>query len=486
MNLPDRLQCPHCKGRLIVASADALHCAVCERTIPIMDGIADFTAVQPAGVGSTQDRISARQHPADMADPFVPILAAAGDRWPASLGDTLQFGCGRGETSHTIVAEQGFHSLLVLDSETEMLQSCRRRIGARAHDADHPVAYARLDAGLTAIRDVVADTVIATGLLAGIGDVRGFLASVYRVLKPGGRAAFVVPNRRYHEAMCRAIAQALVQWRARDGAWPPGQEVALAIVAQTRRLLVHRGDPGFLSGLPDKHLFDSEWLEDVGTEVGFATAEMIPLQPDPVGTDTISRMCRSAGAPDSFTETVGELAAAAGRPFFNLLARQDTAASMLLWLTKGPGPSVRTFTDRQSPQPVRFGLAQAALGGLAPRWSVELSARDTPNGIIVSLGGWCLCNADVRWVRLTLDDVTRCAPVWRPRPDVQDVLNRHGLYHPLNALCSGLTGEILFGGVHPNDNVCAFRLEVVLIDGLVLTGPAPERLSMNEKVVIAH
>jgi hypothetical protein len=113
-------------------------------------------------------------------------------------------------------------------------------------------------------------------------------------------------------------------------------------------------------------------------------------------------------------------------------------------------------------------------------------AHDKPDGILVSVGGWCLCNTDVRWIRLTVDGVTGHVPVWRPRPDVHDVLNRGGLYHPLNTLCSGLADEVLFEGAHATDNACAFRLEIVLANGLVVTGPAPETLMINKQMVIAH
>jgi SAM-dependent methyltransferase len=439
-----------------------------------------------ASAGSDHYRGDLRADEARAAGLLRRILAAAGDRWPGSLGDTIEFGCGRGETSYSIAAGQRFRSLLMLDTEIEMVQASRTRLLPLGLGPDRPVTYATLSGGQDAIRDAVADTVVGTGLLSGISDVRAFLATVHRVLKPGGRAVFVVPNRRYHEAMCLAMAEALVQRRARDGAWPEGQDAALEILARTKRLLVHRNDTGFLASLSDKHLFDSEGLVDLCSELGFATAEMIPLDPDPIGIETMRRTCREGGAPDSFTETFDALAASVGKPFFALLARQDASASMLLWLTKASGPHVRVFTYRASPPQAGFVGPEAALGGAAPRWSVELLARETPDGIQLSVGGWCLCNTDVQWVRLTLDGVTGDVPVWRPRPDVHDVLNRGGLYHPLNTLCSGLASEVLFEGARATDRACAFRLEVILASGLIVTGPAPEMLVMDEPMVIAH
>jgi SAM-dependent methyltransferase len=488
MKLPDRIHCPNCKGRLAAVSAVSaatLGCAGCGRTIQVIDGIADFAADSSQGSGDG-GHSGARFNEAGATALLERMLTAAGDRWPNVLGDMIEFGCGRGETTHAIAIGQRPRSLLVFDIEIEMLQACRTRLAALDLGVDLLVAYATFGGAGDVIRDAAADTVIGTALLSGIGDVRAFLAMVYRVLKPNGRAAFVVPNRRYHEAMCRAMAEALVQRRAREGAWPAGHQPVLEILAHTRRLLVHRGDPDALAGLCEKHLFDSEALEDMCHEVGFANVEMLPLDPDPTGAETIRRTCQAAGAADGAFEGFDALAAAAGKPFFDLLARQDSSASMLLLLTKAPGPDIRIFTPRPPPPPAGFAGPEAALGGAPPRWSVELLARDTPAGVMVTVGGWCLCNTDVRWIRLTLDGVTGRVPVWRPRPDVHDVLNRGGLYHPLNTLCSGLADDILFEGTHATENACALRLEIVLTNGLIVTGPAPETLMMNEQMVIAH
>jgi SAM-dependent methyltransferase len=482
MKLPDRIHCPNCKGRLTAVSATTLRCAGCGRTIPAIDDIADF-ADGPSEANADRYHGDPHLNEAGAAALLARILAAAGGRWPNVLGDTIEFGCG--ETTYAIAAGHNFRSLLVLDSEIEMLQACRTRLAPLGFGADRPIGYATLGAG-DMIRDAVADTVIGSALLPGIGDVRAFLAMVYRALKPNGRAVFVVPNRRYHEAMAHAMAEALVQRRARDGAWPEGQQPALEILARTRRRLVHRDDAGFLADLGESHLFDSEALEELCREVGFATAEVLPLDPDPAGAETIRRICQEAGAPDGFLENFGALAASAGKPFFGLLGRQDASAAMLLWLTKASGPDVRIFTPPAPSRPPDFAGPEAALGGAVPRWSVELLARDTSDGILVSVGGWCLCNTDVRWIRLTLDGATGQVPVWRPRPDVHDVLNRGGLYHPLNTLCSGVAGEILFEGAHAAEHACALRLESVLANGLVVTGPAPETLVMNEQMVIAH
>lgn len=486
MRLPDQLHCPGCKGRLAAGSGEGLCCTDCERTVRIVDGIADFVGDSlPLNVGSDRYHGESRGLPVAATDLLVRVQAVAADYWPDFLGDVIAFGCGGGETAYGIAADKGFRTLLVVDTDIEMLRAARTRIALLGLGSDRPVTYATLSGEQDVLRDSVADTIIGTSLLAGVGDVRAFLAMVHRALRPGGRAMFVVPNRRYYEAMCLAMAEALVRRYSRDRTWPEGQDAAVKLLSDLRLLLVHRGDARFLSRLDTKHLFDSEGLEDVGGEVGFGRAEMIPLDPDPGGEETMRRICRESGAPESFWEMFGTLAAAVGQPFFNLLSRQDSSASMLLWLTKAAGPGVRIFTRHRPPQLARVA-ADAAVGGAVPRWSVELLARDTADGIAVTVSGWCLCNADVQWIRLRLGDVVREAPVWRPRPDVHEILNRNGIYHPLNTLCSGLGSELLFEHVHATENAHPFRFDIVLASGVTVAGPTPEALVMDEPMVIAH
>jgi hypothetical protein len=333
----------------------------------------------------------------------------------------------------------------------------------------------------------VADTVIGTAVLPGIGDPRAFLRMVQRILKPNGRALFIVSNRRYRQALCQAMAEALVQRFAHGGVWPEGHLAAIGFLAHARLILLHRGNMALLSDQEEKHLFDSDALEDLGQEAGFATAEMIPLDPDPAGAETARRMWIDAGVPEAAVRMLAPLIASAGQPYFSLLNRQDGSSAMLLWLTKASGPAVHIFNARPPPPPVGLAAApDAVLGGPAPRWSIEVLPRDTPDGIVVALGGWCLINTDVLWVRLTLDGVARVAPVWQPRPDVHEVLNRSHHYHPLNVLCSGIGSELVFAGVHATDNTCPFNLDILVMNGVIVSGPAPQRLVMDELAVIAQ
>jgi len=493
MNPGDYLHCPRCKGRiapvLSASVAATLCCAECGWVIPIVDGIADFVG-DPALPPTDPHRYDGDPRCDDTAsaDLLGRICAAAGDRWPVGLGDVLEFGCGSGQMTRilALALNGAVRRMVVTDTAMDRVQACRERLVTTVPSVDEAAVFATLSFHQDTVRDAVADTVVGATVLPRIGNVRAFLAMVHRVLKPGGRAMFVVPNRRYHQALSQVLAAALVRQFARHGVWPEQHHALLQVLAHTRQRLIHRDDAPFLSNLQDKHFFDSEALEDVALELGFATADTFPLDPDALGIGAVRRLCEEVGLPDALTAEMVPLAVSLGAPYFQLLAPRDQSASMLVWLTKGIGPSLRTFSPRPKPPAVEFARPDLALGGAPPRWSLELVAHDTQDGITVALGGWCLVNTDVSWVRLRLDGITRLAPVWRPRPDVYEALNSHGLYQPLNALCCGLQADLLFDGLHPVDNHCHLHLAIVLANGLIMEGPAPERLVMDKAFTIVQ
>ncbi len=502
MNLADRLHCPNCKGRLtsIMAeslsgsAAGSLSCTDCEAILPAIDGIPDFVGGAPDSDADPLGLIG-DSYGDDVASAALQqrIRLAAGDHWPASLGDVLELGCGGGRMTRplALMLNSSARALIAADTDMAMLRACRDRLVQHGFTADNstdtaPVSLVRLSLHRDSIRDAVADTVIGIDALSRVGDVRAFLGLVHRILRPGGRAFFVARNRRFIQAFCQAMAAALVRSKAREGTWSMEHRQVIGLLASLRRQYVHQGDPVFLSSLRDKHLFSSDALTDLAREVGFATAQVAPLDPDPQGGETIRRLCQEAGIGEGFVAEVAPLAVSTGAPYFGLLARQDASALMLLMLTKGVGPSFQTFSGHTHPPPLAFSRPESALGGVPPRWSIELTARDTPEGIVVAVGGWCLVNTDVVWVRLKVDSVGRDAPIWHPRPDVHDVLNGQGLYHPLNALCSGAGGELLFDGVHSHDRQCAVQLEVVLANGVIVQGAAPKVLLMNELTTIVQ
>ncbi len=502
MKLAELLHCPRCKSVLAAIAAaqpagPVLRCTSCQSVVPLVDGIADFggdraipASPGPASPGPPSDPfvLSADQRDEDAASTgqMEQIRSAAEVRWPYSLDQVLELGCGSGQMTRALALHAEVRGMLVTDTAMDPLRRCRDRLASVAPALRDTLHYARLRDQENAIRDAVADTVVGACALQRCGDPRAFLAMVHRVLKATGRAFFLVPNRRYHQAFCHATATALVQLHLRDGGWPEAGHATLRMLADLRHQLLHRGDQPLLSSRLERHFFDSDALGDLALEIGFATVDVIPLRPDPLGGETTLRFCRDAGIPDDFAADLAPLVASAGAPFFSLLSRQDASATMLLWLTKGVGPTLRTFRARPNVPVVGFATPGAAVGGAPPRWSVELTAQDQPDGIVVSVGGWCLVNTDVVRLRVALNGVSRDAPVWRPRLDVHEVLNSRGLYHPLNALCCGMASDLLFDGLHPVDGQCHLHVEIVLANGMTVRGPAPPALVMNKLLVIAQ
>jgi ubiquinone/menaquinone biosynthesis C-methylase UbiE/uncharacterized protein YbaR (Trm112 family) len=492
MKLAELLQCPQCKSGLTAVAANqfaahALHCTNCECVVPFVDGIADFVGDRPVPA-SDPVVLSSDQRDEDAAstDLMQRIRRAAEDRWPYSLGQVLELGCGGGQMTRALALHAEVRGMLVADTAMDRLRRRRDRLAEVAPAPDPHLHYARLGDQENAIRDAVADTVVGACALQRRADPRPFLAMVHRVLKAGGRAFFLVLNRRYHQAFCHATANALVQSHLRDAGWPEAGHATLRMLADLRHQLLHQGGQPFLFPRLEKYLFDCDALEDLAREIGFATVDVIPLQPDPLGGETTRRFCGDAGIPDEFAAELAPLVASAGAPFFSLLSRQDASATMLLWLTKGVGPTVRSFRARPNAPAVSFAAPDAAVGGAPPRWSIELTARDTPDGVVVSVGGWCLVNIDVVRLRVALNSVSRDAPVWRPRLDVHEVLNTRGQYHPLNALCCGMASDLLFDELHPEEDVCHLHVEIVLANGMTVRGPAPPALVMNELLIIAQ
>ena len=113
------------------------------------------------------------------------------------------------------------------------------------------------------------------------------------------------------------------------------------------------------------------------------------------------------------------------------------------------------------------------------RWALSLAAEAAPAGIRLKVEGWCLANADIKSVRVTLDGVARQAPVWLPRADVHLVMNGEGRYAAWNSLCCGFDCEMLFEAVHPAGPQLAATAEVVFGDGRFVPIMTSERLRLG-------
>lgn len=485
--LLDKYHCPLCRGALRPFSADYLVCQSCNEPVSVQDGVLDFvrgrfdTILDAEHYDETHRITDAR-----VDRNYQAMKRFAGERWPAGLGSVLEVGCGTGLLSRALIGHGDARDIVLTDVSVGMLTTCRDQLAQRGLLGSVPVSFATYSSAENCFRDAVFDTCAGTSVLHHIPDVRGFLAAVFRCLKPGGRVFFMEPNLRFHRALMQTLADVMAQLLARDDAFSADRQKLVNILAEGRRAMLHQGDIAYLSDLEDKHMFIAEDFEQMGMELGFASAAALPCGNHPTGIAIVASLCGQLGIGDTVRKEVLELLPAYSTRYFANLSRRDLSSVFLLWLDKGIGPQLRHF---EAPVPTEETpylqeTPPDPAGGLPARWSFGLEAWPTEDGLALRITGWCLVNADVSWVRVTLGGVTRETAVWRPRTDVQQVINGAGLYAAWNALCCGIETEIGFEGVAPSSDGVPLAIAVVLASGAVLVVSGPERLPLGEAVSI--
>jgi ubiquinone/menaquinone biosynthesis C-methylase UbiE len=481
--LTTKFRCPECGGSL-VERPDALICQACGASVPVRDGLADFVR----GRFDTILDVAAydQEHGIDNDRPdrfYAQIRAQAGARWPASLGSVLEVGCGTGLFSRALLATHDTQDVVLTDVSVGMLRECRTHLTRLGLLEARNVAFATYSSNEACIRDAVFDTFIGTSVLHHILDVRSFLADVHRGLKPGGRAFFIEPVRRYHQATAQSLADIAAHLIAREEGGTEEIQPILNWLAEQRQSLMHKDDLGFLDRLEDKHQFLAEEFNDLASGIGFATAEAIPFGEDPTGVGFVRGLCADLGVAQPVRDAIVTMMPAVGSRFMTLLGPTDRSPTFLLWLTKARRSSAsasRPRTDRLPTPPVGPNA-----GGVAPRWHIHVTARSGAEGTVLAIHGWYISNVDVVGLRVTLDGMAQDAPLWLPRPDVHKALNQEGQYAAWNALCCGVTESLMFGEGAASDGEHGLRVDVVLAGGVVARLQGPDRIRVGEDVVFS-
>lgn len=459
-------------------------CDRCNTPVAVVDGVLDFVH-DPTGPLTTQADYDALHHVDDERSDarYRDLKRLAGGRWPTSLGSVLEVGCGTGLLTRALVRGGDAADLTVTDISLPMLRATREYLDRAGLLAGIPVSFATHGGTEPVFRDNAFDTCVGTSVLHHMVNVRGFLGNVFRWLKPGGRAFFTEPNLRYHRALGQTLADILALLHGDDSSYGHGKQSLLNVIGQWRLGILHQDDLPFLGTLDDKHMFACDSFEAMGRELGFATALAIPVAHSPSGLGFTGRLCTQLGVEEPLRSSVlGLLPAFAGR-YMSLLSPQDQTASFLFWLEKGTGPAIRHFTGPPAPEAAPPADLPEAFrtGGLRPRWSLALTASRTPDGIAVSVRGWCLVNTDVKWVRVTLGGVARRAPVWLPRLDVRDAIDASGVYASWNALCCGVEQTLSFP-----EGALDLTVEVLLASGAVLLVPTPPDLTLEQLLIVTQ
>ncbi len=485
--LLDRLQCPACGASLRAVGSEALRCNRCDAGVPVQDGIIDFVQGR-LGTILSHEAYDAEHaiDPGRVEQHYREIRDAAGDRWPATLGTTLEVGCGTGLLSRALLGHGDVGALLLTDVSTGMLATCRTALQAGGLVGHVPLLFATHSGEEAAFREGGFDTCAGTSVLHHILDVPGFLQRVFRLLRPGGRAFFLEPNARYHRAVMQALADVVAQLMARDPAPSPGRQKLFNLLASTRRAMMHQGDLPYLAGLEDKHVFVAEEIERTGRAAGFAVAEALPTGLFRSGASMVSSLCAQLDLSEALRDQVVGMMPAHAARYLPLLADRDLSPSFVLWFEKSVGPRPARFSP---PPEDRDGeaftqRAPEPAGGLPPRFSLRLLAEAEGNGTAVALSGWCIANAEVSWVRVRIGPHARSAPLWIPRPDAHAAVNAAGAFPNWTSLCCGVDERLSFPDIPPDPDGLPLIVELVMADGPVIRLKASPRLVPGEALAV--
>jgi len=466
------LRCTHC-GTSLTAKADgAVACTSCDAMFSTDDGVIDFVASTAATAldDIDYDRFY-RINLESSRRLYQTVKAAAGPLWPRHLGDALEVGCGTGGFSMAVLRQSAASHVVLTDVSTKMLRICR----ARLNELGSVRAASLTFASYSGVEDCLApdafDTCYGTSVVHHITDVPRFLRHIRQALKPGGRAFFVEPNARFHQALTSTLANILAASLRQPVIPQQDMGVMYNWLAEVHCNLVNSGETEILAEREDKHQFTAESFEAMAGDAGFAFATSMPCDVDPTGWDTIRVYLGQCAVSEQTLEVLRQLWPLAQRWYFPSLAERDRSPSYLFWLTRTPRQSLR----RRGPAAPARQAAQAATAAPAADpapidlW-LELAIQRTGDCLELVAEGWCVATDRVKLVAIAVGDCTLRLPIWRPRPDVLIAFNSGHIYPPLHALCSGIAGKVPLRDQLLDDGRTAVRIDVVTVDNRVIPG----------------
>jgi ubiquinone/menaquinone biosynthesis C-methylase UbiE len=271
--------CPR-DGGALEASENAVRCRSCDSAYAVADGgihlldvvqRPDNTAFD--GEARSNATLTAEQRSRGIlkASKMLDLLDVELLRNQA----ILEVGCGMGDLTFALATTGRLSSCDVyafdhsLESLRVALHSIKPRNGNRLHLSSQ-------DAAALAYGDECFNLVLGSAVLHHILDYRGFLASLYRILKPGGRAVFSEPFAEGYIWPCAIVLMACralnVEPRAAGG-------LAEFILNDTSFRLQNASDLAALEPLTDKHYFRNDSVSALALELGFRKATFQNYEP---------------------------------------------------------------------------------------------------------------------------------------------------------------------------------------------------------------
>ena len=474
----NKFQCPVCKIAL-VAGAGA--CLGCGKRYATDDGILDFVG----GRFDTQLDVEADDEYHAIGDSgaeisYRGIKELAADRWPASLGSVVEIGCGTGLWSRSMIGHHDAADAVFTDVSPDMLRLCRTHLTRLGLASALPIRFATYSAHEACFCDEAFDSCIGTSVVHHITDVRAFLADVWRMLRPGGRAFFTEPSFRYTRVMAMAFADIIAFLLSQDSTYSADRQTLHNWVAEARRGTMLQGNLALLEGFEDKHMFIGEEFEALALDVGFATAEALSTK-DPEGLGNVGGLLARIGIGEPVASQVMQLWPIYARRFLALLHTRDLSSGYLFWLTKSALSRPLPSRSSTAPEPQLSSEAEVTGGGMPLRWAFSALAEPSPAGLRVKLSGWCLANPDIKLLRVKIGGVSRQTPVWFPRADVHVALNRRRSLRDLEQPLLRVEDDLLFDGVHLAGTKLDFGIDFIFSDNRFVPIVTNATLLIGEK-----
>ena len=418
--LSEVLQCTKCAGKFSV-TCDAIICSRCGDRVPIEDGIVDFVGNSARTKLDDIDYDDFYRVNKESSHVLIDsIIKAAGSWWQDKLGYTLEIGAGTGGGTMGLAALTSMSHLVVSDISRKMLRLCRENLNNAGLLRTQEMTFVTYGAIQCCFQPSAFDTAVGSSVIHHITDVQSFLANLSMILKPRGRAFFIEPAMPFHHAITATLAD-IVAKLIRDGTAYDNPKIIRVSnwIAEVGCNIFHHGSIPFLSSREDKHLFFRAELIEMAQTAGFAEVAIVPFGYDPTGEQTLRTYLMQCDVGENMIEDICRAIPEFGAKYFSKLDSEEQAPSYLLCFVNGD----RTETHDYSP---RF----------------HFNVNPQRNG--ASVEGWCLASVPLAWVVAEVGGEAVRLPIWRPRPDVQALVNREGSYPAINALCSGVAEDIKF------------------------------------------
>ena len=452
------LACPACRSTSFDFSSARAVCVSCGASYPAIDGIIDFDLGDVATQLDDLDYDAFYQIDESRSRrAFDHVLAAHRDVFPDQIVSLFEIGTGTGGFTFGMLDRLSVEHVVLSDVSQKMLQICLARLrdhGLSERSDVHCVTYSGRN---SCFADDSFDLCIGSAVLHHILDVETCLRDVYKALKPGGRALFIEPNRRYHQAAIATLTDLLTARLGKsDAATSVTDAALLSWIAENQYNIVHRGDEDMLRHREDKHQFDQEGIAAISQRIGFSAVELRPLDPGNLGMGALRFVFEQIGLDAPTTDAVLADCAVIAPRYFDLLTPQDATPAYLIVCEKDGGVAGRATPVAVVPKP---RLPQAF------RYELFLDVTAVDGGLL--LRGWCACTEPLRRIILATPDGQASLPIWLPRPDIYRKFRDDPRMPVYSSLFSGIEETIPF--TRPNQGrVEGLAIVLELADGRIV------------------